>query len=213
MLSTKALRCAFAAAMGLAICGTAHAEDWKVTGSFGWLAVGKAYQIEKGHVYFVGEFSGTFFNDKGNDSLFDKAGVKCPAFNDLDLNNKKGKAGGYCPLMMPPVSKPTSPGNVRAIQYTARELLNIQGALGNTAGSVGQIIPSLLRPRSTGRTAQRQALRRGIADHRNLHEVARAQVGGPATIVVSAIVAGDRYGAEPLRRTRVLTVVEPLRRL
>jgi hypothetical protein len=49
----------------------------------------------EGHVYFVGEFSGTFFNDKGKDSLFDKAGVKCPAFNDLDLNNKKGKAGGY----------------------------------------------------------------------------------------------------------------------
>jgi hypothetical protein len=98
MLSTKALQCAFAAAMGLAICGTAHAEDWKVTGSFGWFAVGKAYQIEKGHVYFVGEFSGTFFNDKGKDSLFDKAGVKCPAFNDLDLNNKKGKAGGYCTL-------------------------------------------------------------------------------------------------------------------
>ena len=65
---------------------------------------------------------------------------------------------------MTPVSKPTSPGNVRAIQYTARELLNIQGALGNTAGSAGQIIPSLLRPRSTGRTAQRQALRREIAD-------------------------------------------------
>ena len=66
MLITKALQCAFAAAMGLAICGTAHAEDWKVTGSFGWFAVGKAYQIEKGHVYFVGEFSGTFFNDKGS---------------------------------------------------------------------------------------------------------------------------------------------------
>jgi hypothetical protein len=104
MLSTKALQCAFAAAMGLAICGTAHAEDWKVTGSFGWFAVGKAYQIEKGHVYFVGEFSGTFFNDKGKDSLFDKAGVKCPAFNDLDLNNKKGKAGGYCTLSVRPES-------------------------------------------------------------------------------------------------------------
>jgi hypothetical protein len=82
MLSVKALQCAFAAAMGLAICGTAHAEDWKVTGSFGWFAVGKAYQIEKGHVYFVGEFSGTFFNDKGKDSLFDKAGVKWQLHGD-----------------------------------------------------------------------------------------------------------------------------------
>ena len=55
MLSSKALQCAFAAAIGLTICGAAHAEDWKVTGSFGWLAVGKAYQIEKGHVYFEDE--------------------------------------------------------------------------------------------------------------------------------------------------------------
>ena len=74
MLSSKTLQCAFAAAIGLTICG--GGEDWKVTGSFGWLAVGKSYQIEKGHVYFVGEFSGTFFNDKGKDSLFDKAGVE-----------------------------------------------------------------------------------------------------------------------------------------
>jgi hypothetical protein len=98
MTKSKALLSTLAAVMCLVVLGTAHAEDWKVVGSFGWLAVGKAYQIEKGHIYFVGEFSGTFFNDKGKDSLFDKAGVKCPAFNDLDLNNKKGKAAGYCTI-------------------------------------------------------------------------------------------------------------------
>ena len=27
--------------------------------------------------------------------------MQCPAFNDLDLNNKKGKAGGYCTLSDP----------------------------------------------------------------------------------------------------------------
>src|ERR1700730_16877873 len=74
----------------------AHAEDWKVTGEFGWFAVGKAQEIEKGHVYWVGEFTGTFFNDKGKGSLFDRAGVRCPAHNDVDLNNKKYRAGGYC---------------------------------------------------------------------------------------------------------------------
>ena len=98
MRRITALQCVFAAAIGLSAYGTAHAEDWKVTGTFGWFAVGKTYQIEKGHLYFVGEFSGTFFNDKGNASLFDKDGVKCPAFYDLDLNNKKGKAGGYCTI-------------------------------------------------------------------------------------------------------------------
>src|SRR6476619_5517032 len=85
-----------AIALTLGLCGPAHAEDWKVTGTFGWFGVGKVYQIEKGHVYWVGEFSGTFLNDKGKGSPFHLAGVKCPAHNDVDLNNKKGKAGGYC---------------------------------------------------------------------------------------------------------------------
>jgi hypothetical protein len=102
MTSIKLLQWALAGAVGITAYGTAHAEDWKVTGTFGWFAVGKAYQIEKGHLYFVGEFSGTFFNDKGDASLFDKAGVKCPAFYDIDLNNKKGKAGGYCTISTAP---------------------------------------------------------------------------------------------------------------
>jgi hypothetical protein len=94
----KALQCAFTAAILLSAYGTAHAEDWKVTGTFGWFGVGKTYQIEKGHLYFVGEFSGTFFNDKGDGSLFDEAGVECPAFYDIDLNKKKNIAGGYCTI-------------------------------------------------------------------------------------------------------------------
>jgi len=53
-------------------------------------------EIEKGHTFWVGEFSGTFFNDKGEKSLFHHAGVKCPSWFDTDLNNKKTKAGGYC---------------------------------------------------------------------------------------------------------------------
>jgi len=75
-----------------------HAQEWKVTGEFGWFGVGKAYEIEKGHYYWVGEFSGTFFNDKGEGSLFHRAGVKCPAYNDLNFNTGKSSAGGYCIL-------------------------------------------------------------------------------------------------------------------
>ena len=52
-----------------------QAQDWKAVGEFGWMAVGKAYEIDKGHVYWVGEFTGTFFNDKGKGSLFHHAGV------------------------------------------------------------------------------------------------------------------------------------------
>jgi hypothetical protein len=68
----------------------------KVVGEFGWFGVGKAFEIEKGHFYWVGEFSGTFFSDKGAGGMFHRAGVKCPAYFDADTNTKKSKAGGYC---------------------------------------------------------------------------------------------------------------------
>jgi hypothetical protein len=81
--------------------GPAHSEDWKVTGNFGWFGVGKAQQLEKGHVYWVGEFSGTFLNDKGEGSAFHTAGVRCPGSNDLDFNHKKSKAAGTCVISDP----------------------------------------------------------------------------------------------------------------
>ena len=83
-------------ALSFGLASASHAEDWKVMGEFGWFGVGKAHEVEKGHFYWVGEFSGTFFNDKGKGSLFHRAGVKCPAFNDLNFNTKKGNAAGYC---------------------------------------------------------------------------------------------------------------------
>jgi hypothetical protein len=87
---------ASAAAIALGLGTAAYAEDLKVTGEFGWFGVGKAQQLEKGHVFWVGEFSGTFFNDKGQGSPFHLAGVRCPGSNDLDFNSKKGKAAGTC---------------------------------------------------------------------------------------------------------------------
>ena len=89
--------CAVVATLiGSTLAIPSHAQDWKVTGEFGWFGVGKAHEVEKGHIYWVGEFSGTFFNDKGKGSLFHVAGVKCPGHQDIDFNNKKSKAGGYC---------------------------------------------------------------------------------------------------------------------
>lgn len=85
---------ALTAVLTLGLALPAVAAD-KVTGHFGWFGVGKAFEIEKGHFYWVGEFSGTFFNDKGA-GMFHLAGVKCPAWYDADFNNAKSKAGGYC---------------------------------------------------------------------------------------------------------------------
>ena len=96
MKQSKILRIALGVFIAALFQGIAYAEDWKVTGEFGWFAVGKVHQIEKGHFYWIGEFSGTFFNDKGKGSLFHRAGVKCPAYYDADLNAKKHKGGGYC---------------------------------------------------------------------------------------------------------------------
>jgi hypothetical protein len=84
--SSNRLFATAALAMSLGPGMPAHAEDWKVVGQFGWFGVGKTYEIERGHVYWVGEFNGTFFNDKGKGSPFDKAAVKCPAYNDIDAN-------------------------------------------------------------------------------------------------------------------------------
>ena len=95
MYRTITRLCAAAAvATALSAMVPAHAEDWKVAGNFGWFGVGKVQQLEKGHVFWVGEFSGTFFNDRGAGSPFHLAGVRCPASNDLDFNNKKSKAAG-----------------------------------------------------------------------------------------------------------------------
>ena len=75
---------------------SAYAQDWKAVGYFGWFGVGKGHQIEEGRVYWVGEFSGTFFSDEGSGGLFHLAGVKCPAWFELDFNQDRAKAGGHC---------------------------------------------------------------------------------------------------------------------
>jgi hypothetical protein len=88
-------------ALGCGLCTAAYAEDWKVTGEFGWFGVGKPQQLEKGHVFWVGEFSGTFFNDKGQGSPLHLSGWRCPGSNDVDFNSKKNKAAGTCVFSEP----------------------------------------------------------------------------------------------------------------
>ena len=80
----------------LTLAPAVHAADWNAKGEFGWLGVGTAVEVEKGHFYWIGEFSGTFFNDKGEGSLFHHAGVKCPAWFDANFNTSSSAAGGYC---------------------------------------------------------------------------------------------------------------------
>jgi hypothetical protein len=93
------------ASLGLAIAALlalnlpASAQDFKVTGQCGYFGVGKPTELEKDHVLWVGEFSGTFFNDKGANSLFDHSGVRCPGSYDLNFGKNEGHANGYCVIM------------------------------------------------------------------------------------------------------------------
>jgi hypothetical protein len=84
----------------LAVCSTAGfaadlAKSGKYTGKFGWYSVGKGFEMEQNHLFWVGEFSGAFFNDKSG-GFMDLASVVCPGSNDVFLDGKAGDAKGYC---------------------------------------------------------------------------------------------------------------------
>jgi hypothetical protein len=67
------------------------------TAHFGWYAVGTTFEIggDKDHVFFVGEFSGTVFNDAGKGFLH-LASVSCPGVDDVI--NGVSNAHGYCTI-------------------------------------------------------------------------------------------------------------------
>src|SRR5437867_2016424 len=70
------------------------AKQGTYSGKFGWYAVGKGFEIEKGHEFWVGEFSGTFFNDAGEGFMHETSWV-CPGVNDV-INGVSQVSHGYC---------------------------------------------------------------------------------------------------------------------
>src|SRR4249920_1763719 len=64
-------------------------------GTFGWFAVGKTFELEKGHIYWVGEFSGTTFNSKGQ-GFMHNGSLICPGSNDIYFEGGPGGAEGHC---------------------------------------------------------------------------------------------------------------------
>jgi hypothetical protein len=69
-------------------------KSGKYKGKFGSYAVGQTYEIEKGHVFFVGMFHGVFHNDVA-DGFLDKTEVTCPGVNDIVEGVSAGNHG-YC---------------------------------------------------------------------------------------------------------------------
>jgi hypothetical protein len=68
-------------------------KSGKLTGKFGWYAIGKTVEIEKDHYFWTGEFNGTFFSDTSGGPM-DLTSVVCPAMQDV--KNGKAFAHGYC---------------------------------------------------------------------------------------------------------------------
>jgi hypothetical protein len=84
-------------ALVLVVGATADAQlskhgHWR--GMFGARTTGTTYQIEKGHIFFVGDISGVFFNDVANGFL-DKSSVDCPGVIDI-VNGLSIANHGYC---------------------------------------------------------------------------------------------------------------------
>ena len=83
--------------LALAVSATAEAQvpkQGKFRGMFGARFAGTTTEIEKGHVFFSGAFSGVFFNDVAGGFL-DKSAVECPGVNDV-VNGLSMANHGYC---------------------------------------------------------------------------------------------------------------------
>lgn len=72
-----------------------RAETLTVDTNFGWLSVGSSTTISEGHVFWLGEFSGTL-SDMGAGTILDHAAVQCPAWFDINFVTGVRTAGGYC---------------------------------------------------------------------------------------------------------------------
>ena len=77
---------------------TLHAEglpkQGKYRGLFGARAAGTTHELEKDHVFFVGGFSGVFFNER-NEGFLDKTSVECPGVADI-VNGLDIAGHGFC---------------------------------------------------------------------------------------------------------------------
>ena len=98
MKSYNLIRFSVALILGLSMQGVYAADVTKkgnFSGKFGWNSSGKTYEMAQNHLYWVGEFTGTFFNDKTG-GFMDKAAVSCPGTNNIRLDGQIGSAQGNC---------------------------------------------------------------------------------------------------------------------
>jgi hypothetical protein len=98
----KRLVLATALLVGTTVLGaTAEAQQLpksgKYTGKYAEYGVPElshAYELEKGHVFYLGQSNGVFFNDVA-DGFLDKTAVTCAVANDL-VNGVSRALNGHC---------------------------------------------------------------------------------------------------------------------
>ena len=98
MKTTRFTACTLAVGLTLAFSNADAADLPKkgtFTAKFGWNSSGKTYEMEKNHVFWVGDFTGTLFNDKAG-GIMDGAAVSCPGTNDIRLDGQTSSAQGQC---------------------------------------------------------------------------------------------------------------------
>jgi hypothetical protein len=99
--SRKLILAIFAVVIGGLLASPAEAQQpaksGKYTGKFIYHAVagvGQTYELEKGHVFFLGPAHGVFLNDTGGGFL-DKTEVLCPLVQDI-VGGINIASHGYC---------------------------------------------------------------------------------------------------------------------
>ena len=103
----------------------------------------------------------TAFKSKG--SLFDQAALKCPAFNDVDSNNKKTGAGGYCVITDHDGDEAYLKWQNEGDMISGPGTFEHTGGTGKYKGSVAAT-PLLGSRRCIGRTGRLQGMRPGVVD-------------------------------------------------
>lgn len=79
----------------LALAVPAVAAEATFDSYYGWLSVGTTYNVNEGHAYWLGEFSGTSTSSNAPEA-FRTIAWQCPGWFDVDFPNGRLQAGGYC---------------------------------------------------------------------------------------------------------------------
>lgn len=126
---TMKMICAAVLAVGGA--GYAQAEEVAFSSFFGWQSSGPTYAIGEGHVFSLGEFSGTSTSAEAPESMQTIA-WQCPGAFDIDFTTGQATASGFCVATL-------LSGDAFYLEWTCEEALSGTGSGPMPLGEAGCI--------------------------------------------------------------------------